>query len=74
MFSVVCLGFVLFSFFKIVLVGWDFIGYNLSEENYMDGFVIIIKNVFCEVLAVFSFDLVYKEQTLTILILEENEK
>lgn len=74
MFSVVCLGFVLFSFFKIILVGWYFIGYNLSEENYMDGFVIIIKNVFCEVLAVFSFDLVYMEQTLTILILEENEK
>lgn len=49
-------------------------GYNLSEEKETDDFVIIIKNVFCEVLLVFSFNLVYKEQTLTILILEETEE
>lgn len=48
--------------------------YNLSEEKEAVNFVIVIKNVFCEGLLVFSFDLVYKEQTLTVLILEETEE
>jgi len=50
------------------------LGYSLSEEKETDDFLIIIKSVFCEVLLVFSFYLVYKEQTLTILILEEIEE